>query len=527
MNIKILFYRTLSSQSAASVSCGCLATALRHMNHQVEIHLLNPYKNELNKIDFTHTRYVFYKVNFKDVKFLKRNISIIRKQNSKIKLILLGPYTFFWKDILLKDFKIDAILLPNCESNISLDLRNNIYLTQQRPTIHDNYKQLRDYSCVPSRDIETKEPLKIVNIEAARGCYNNCSFCHVSQICNHFQKRIFRRLPDEVLSEIENLQKMGKKYFIFNDPVLWGRSQIFGSEIQQFCEKSALLNNTYFMAYLNLSVLSERSIQLLEKGHFIRLFIGLETSDSDALKIYNKNVQVNTYARTKKLLLKHHIVPHIGFMLYHPYTSIKEIVQNIQFLYEVDELHRFGVVYEKMRVFPHTDLYSKLERDKLLVKKSSLSVDYLFKDRKVQNFYNYFVKNVATVNLAIFERIEYIFTCAEFVNNFVKLKKKNSYSKDIYNVIQKLRWIYSKVFLQFVRLSLKHRNVRYDDAIVQKLMKIYVQLEKSWTEFINIVTNNCLSNPLEWIANGSYEPERDKDQTNIIRTRSGCIRRNK
>ena len=78
------------------------------------------------------------------------------------------------------------------------------------------------------------------------------------------------------------------------------------------------------------------------------------------------------------MLLHHHIVPHIGFILYHPYTSIEEIINNIDFLNLSDELHRFGVVYEKMRIFPNTDLYNTLKNDKLLIKKSGDNVDYKF-----------------------------------------------------------------------------------------------------------------------------------------------------
>lgn len=40
MNIAVIFYRTLSSQSAASVSAGYIASNLRRLGHNVSLFLL-------------------------------------------------------------------------------------------------------------------------------------------------------------------------------------------------------------------------------------------------------------------------------------------------------------------------------------------------------------------------------------------------------------------------------------------------------------------------------------------------------
>ena len=53
VNIQIIFYRTLSSQSAASLTCGYLATSLRKLGYEVKLTLLNPYSNNLKKIDLS------------------------------------------------------------------------------------------------------------------------------------------------------------------------------------------------------------------------------------------------------------------------------------------------------------------------------------------------------------------------------------------------------------------------------------------------------------------------------------------
>lgn len=525
MNIQIIFYRTLSSQSAASLTCGYLATSLRKLGHNVKLLLLDPYHNNLKENDLKKVKYIFYKINFKDVEFIENNIKIIRKQNPKIKIILLGPYTFFWRDKLLKEYDIDAILLPNVEGNITLDLRRMIYLTKHRPEIHKRYQFPQWYHLsIPARDIEKKEPLKIINIEASRGCYNQCSFCHISQICKHFKTKIFRKSVEDVITEIKQLIFMGKRYFIFNDSILWGKSVISGSEVEKFCNEVSNLNNVYFMAYLSLNMLSEKAISILAKGHFIRVFVGLETTDSESLKLYHKNVKVNEYRKLKTLLLRNHIVPHIGFILYHPYTSMEEIRTNIYFLNHLDELHRFGVVYEKMRVFPNTDLYEKLKKDNLLIEKSNHDINYKFKNESVQRFYQYFTNNISKIGLPIFERIEYIFVCSEFIDNLVDLKEqKNEEYTTLYERLLKLRRDYSKFFINFFELCLDNKLLLIN--MKSEIQNFYSKLESLWEKYIEITKKVGFKNPLEWIANGNYEPEQKVSSKYFIRTRSGSIRR--
>ena len=525
MRIQIIFYRTLSSQSSASLTCGYLASALRKLGHFVQLTLLNPYANSIQKIDFKKIKYVFYKINFKDVKFLKNNIKFIREQNPTIKIILLGPYTFFWKDKLLKEYNIDAILLPNFENDISLDLRRSIYLTKHRSEIHKIYYNQPQYKIPhPARDIEKDEPFKIANIEASRGCYNHCSFCHVSQICQHFKVKILKKSVPEVMEEIKQLMSMGKHYFIFNDSVLWGKNAVIGNEIEKFCQEVSSYKNIYFMAYMTLNALSEQAIKILAKGHFIRLFVGLETVDKNSLKKYNKNVHVQQYIKLKRQLLHNHIVPHIGFILYHPYTTIEEIKNNIEFLNNSGELHRFGVVYEKMRIFPNTDLYYQLKNDGLLISQNNNDIDYCFENQQVQKFYRHFTDNIAKIGIPVFERIEYIFVCSEFIDNLVDLKQQKTLQYiDEYNYLLKLRQKYSKIFIRLFRQCLENKLI--SNEIQCEILNLYSTLESKWESFILTTIDTGFNNPLEWIANGNYEPEQNYSPKYIIKTRSGCIRR--
>lgn len=93
MNIAVIFYRTLSSQSAASVSAGYIASNLRRLGHNVSLFLL---KKEASSGDIAPIisgikwDIIFYKPNFKDVDRLEYNISDIRKTFLTPKLFYLG-----------------------------------------------------------------------------------------------------------------------------------------------------------------------------------------------------------------------------------------------------------------------------------------------------------------------------------------------------------------------------------------------------------------------------------------------------
>lgn len=216
MKVALLFYRTLSSQSSASLSAGYIASHLRANGHDVELFLLKKEQNgnEINVLAKSNWDFVFYKPNFKDIDLLEANLNIVKLICPKVKVILFGPLAYINSQKLLQNYvNIDAVLKPDAEAGLGsiIDIHDTPFICRETSTHYTTVPHYDIYAHTPARDIEIKEDLKIANIEASRWCKNNCSFCHVGLISKLYNRNIIIRSPKDVKKEILELETLGKK----------------------------------------------------------------------------------------------------------------------------------------------------------------------------------------------------------------------------------------------------------------------------------------------------------------------------
>ncbi|MBP3545505.1 MAG: radical SAM protein [Alphaproteobacteria bacterium] len=530
MNIAIIFYRTLSSQSAASLSAGYIAANLKRIGYNAKLFLLKKeedYNDIKPIISDTVWDIIFYKPNFKDYDRIEKNLENIKKHYPKAKVILFGPLAYINQQKFINKFsEIEGIMCPDAEVNWNSysDILTSLIKENYVPNMQNN----NIYVCSPSRDIEIAEDLKIANIEASRWCRRQCAFCHVGLISKLAHKKIWIRTPEEVVDEIIELKKINKKYFIFNDPVLCGGGENTKKWINKFHELIKNNSDIFFMAYLTLNDIKDKSfIRYLENANFIRVFVGIESAQKETLHLFNKGIDVNNYFEIKKTLKKHNIIPHIGFMVFHPYVTVEEIKTNLFYLHKNDELHRFGVVFEPTRIIYNTPLYNKALKDNLLDLSDDIKISYSFYNKDVQEIFNRFRKIFGEIDVPLFERIEHLFVTSEFIDNMVK--KVYSPSKEYKNSYQNIKRYRKKYSSDFLKLSLDIiENIHIDTSKERKkFFKFWQKLENVWADFIFITKKLGFSNPLEWIASGNCNPEPIKDENytgKCLETRSGRIR---
>ena len=518
-NVAILFYRTLSSQSAASLSAGYIAAYLRKQGHTVKLFLLDKGAgtDDTGHIDFTGFDAIFYKPNFKDIDRLVTNLKSIKK------VILFGPYAFLNSTHILNTFpEVFAILKPNHEAHVVLEPDERAFVLREKK--EERAQIINPIANIwPARDIEETENLKIANIEASRGCVNRCAFCHIGLISKMLDSPVFTRDMDDLWAEIKSLKRLGKKYVIFNDSVLAGGGKHQKKWLKDLRSKAE--ESPYFMAYMTLNNLTEPSlIELLSETNFIRIFVGIETVSKESLHGFSKDVKFDQYAAIKKKLHKHFIIPHIGFMLFHPYTSRQEIKDGLTYLYEYDELHRFGVVNEATRVIYNSALYLRLMRDGLLKDKSGI---YDFKDKEVGQLYEKFIRTFKQIDVPLLERIEHLFVTGEFIDNLVRrLYSPDEKYMENYAAVKKIRKRYSRHFFE---LCMKMVEKKAIDAQAERtfFMNLWQDLEDHWQELIIHAKATGFTEPLEWIASGNCSPEPDKTKGydgRSTKTRSGEIK---
>lgn len=492
---KLLYYRTLYSQSAASLTIGYLAAYIRQLGATAEISLLelggmnNAQKvlRNTNPLDI-----IIYKVNYQDYKEGCEILRAVKHFCPDRKVYLLGYFAEMNCAALGKKYDfIDGIIFHDGCHFIQKYLESNgdeLYggMFKKEPQnsffYNDQVKNIPLSELpFPARDIEKLEKHSYINITKSVGCYGKCSFCHINLIHRNFSTRSVQSVVDEMCF---CQKELGKKMFIFNDSAFWfsHKDDSMIDEFVDLLKKKKLRIN--FMIYLKCTpFIGKKRLQKLKEVGLCRVFIGIENISNRFLDEYHKKVldYYEILMAFQELKISHHI----GFILFHPHVTIPELRENIEFLFRLKKLFRIGIIVEKMRMLPRnnkdTSFSSNNEVDKAYDynfdnQEVSMAFDLLcsfYKCIDVRNFENvctstlflinlyqneYGDENAAVFNLFInevneFNQYAYQFYCRLF--NLVE--EKASYSQ-IWSVIEKNQPDFIRYYYNFESL----RGLVYD-----------------------------------------------------------------
>ena len=282
----------------------------------------------------------------------------------------------------------------------------------------------------PARDIEKNESTGYVNMEMGRGCYYNCSFCHVPAAHSQTDSaRVRVRNPVKVVDEIELINKLlGKTLFIFNDSVFWG-GPVDDKRILEFCNEIKKRKlNIHFYAYLRCSPWpNEEVFSAMVDAGLVRVFLGVENSSEATLKIYNKRIKNNDYETIKKQLDDKGVNIHIGYITFQPFSTLDEISSNICYLHKIGKLFRLGVILEGVRVIPGLSMHQQLIKSGLMAENlnfDQLTYGYSYKYPEVGKLYQgikmMFEKNLEKTSYAL----EYYCVSGQLAKSIAKRLKK-------------------------------------------------------------------------------------------------------
>lgn len=467
MNVKILYFRSLYSQSISSVSVAKFSKYLLDRGYNTQILLLSNTDygvnlktiNLLNKEDI-----IIYKTNFKDFDY---GIELFRNIASKLNknIILVGPFAILNKTKILEKYDFIEDIL-DIQSLCKLD--NNFPVIGKK--IHKD-TIISDYD----REIEAKEQGYYVNLESSTGCINHCAFCHINLTKQPFENRDVT----EVVNEMKELyDKYNKRYFIFNDSMFYkGINDI--ERINQFCrliKKNKMKIFLYIYLAITPRIPDELLLKLKEVG-LVRVFFGIE-SISDEFQIHNKkNVSSKLANDFISYLNTYQISYHIGYMLFYPDLTYNGLINNITYLYSIQKLFRLGVIVEKMRILPNSDSKSILYFNK---NKVDQAYNYHFKDKKVENAYNLVNEYFSHINIRILE--QYL-TGYNIALTMLKHKKSINYFLEeemIYNNnIKAINDLIYNILIYIIN------NNKFTQSNIDELKNFQAKLEIDYNFFMN------------------------------------------
>ena len=205
---------------------------------------------------------------------------------------------------------------------------------------------------------EMNEDFEVL-IDASRGCIQNCSFCAIKPFFKSNQTTAWRtRSPENIINEIISIRRKNSKLYKFRfvDPDFIGPSGI-GEEralnlallIQQ-----KLPGIVFFIEGRAVSIKNNRMLlQELKKAGLRNIHIGIESANQHVLDKMAKKTQVQDNRDAVLLLRELKIDFAYGFIMFTPWTTELDILENVQFMEEIGNVQLYKL-FNSLYLVPGT-----------------------------------------------------------------------------------------------------------------------------------------------------------------------------
>lgn len=286
---------------------------------------------------------------------------------------------------------IDFIWLGEAEHYIA-DFLQTVE-KQQTPLLAYNLdNRVRDLDTLPvlRHDDYLSESSFIVT---SRGCMKKgCDFCTTPL---YYRDGWRGRSMGHVKEELYNIKNAGKRHlYIFDDNFfgLTDKSLARGVEIIGICRQLGL--KCLLLSTVR-QILRAEQLGLLEKisGTVTCVFLGVENLASTALHNLGKKTDcrenLSQSRQAIEALVRHGILPYLGYMNFQPGTTPEELKASAQFLYETNmEASYFHYLYNRLDILEGTPLFSKYKKTDVINTNNETGViTYEFNNKTVSDFW--------------------------------------------------------------------------------------------------------------------------------------------
>lgn len=302
-------------------------------------------------------------------------IKKIKKKFSNIHISIEGVYPTLNYNHILKQYNkyIDSIVVGEAEQIISVLLKNlssgkdfrkisGVAFYQGNKVIkNDNYLFTKDLDTLPFPDRtninKALERGGVIQIETSRGCGSACNFCYLNAY--YEANRACYRRERSVSSVIEEINSVIKKNTVneiwFSDEDLVGSNK--NSHVRAIAIARAMINKKMpvkFVCQISARNITYKTLILLKKARLKRIFVGIESSSQNVLNNLNKGLNLKQSINALSVVDKVGVFCELGFIMFHPFTTIKTILDDVEFLYDNCMKNKKGYIqiYNLNRLIP-------------------------------------------------------------------------------------------------------------------------------------------------------------------------------
>ncbi len=251
-------------------------------------------------------------------------------------------------------------------------------------------------------DILLSHGLSSAIICTSLGCIGNCTFC--SEKLEH--KKWQGRKIEKVIEEIKNYTDKGCLFFQFADTEIEA-PDIRLERLTKLCKGMISLNQpisyqAMFRPDFARKTTPEIMDLLIESGLY-EAFIGAESGCQKDLDLFNKRCSVQDVKDTINLFESYGIHTKIGFIMFHPFSTIESLEQNVELLEDLGKAD-FNTISNIYYANGNDRLTIKTDEEGLYCKDNN---KWSFKDSKISSlfFYIYYFFNTMKDTLVRYDGV--------------------------------------------------------------------------------------------------------------------------
>ena len=251
---------------------------------------------------------------------------------------------------------------------------NQLYNANEFPNLEE--------SKIPRYDLVKNKSYGYTYLQTTRGCPYNCKFCTVTK---QNGRRIRKKLPEQVIKELDSLLKLKpKKEFVFRDR-RDGRCKKFVGNIAFIDDNFAIdrnhalavcnalkkyqEDNNFIIGWytqVNIGIgFDEDLLKAMADSNCLHVFVGVESIDPDILRKMNKQMnQPKRYAEAVGNIQKHGIRVIASIIIGEDGTTWENTKRLKSFL---DENNLFHVLVNILTPYPGTEIHDEfVKKERLL-----------------------------------------------------------------------------------------------------------------------------------------------------------------
>ena len=238
-------------------------------------------------------------------------------------------------------------------------------------------------------------PMPTASVLGSRGCPWDCSFCSIRPFYEE-QGGPLRRLraPQAIVDEMIDLHRnRGVPIFLFqDDDFLAGgkNAKEWAMTIADLIVAAGYAGKIAFKISCRSDEIREDIIARLIAGGLTHVYMGVESGDEEGLLNMSKRLKPEAHLRAGRILKQFGLSFDFGFMLVDPYSTLRSIRQNVDFLEEFIGDGWTVAPFCRMLPYAGTPIKRKLEAEGRLLG-TPFEPDYKFLDPKLDIFYSWMV----------------------------------------------------------------------------------------------------------------------------------------